>query len=251
MRNKRFVVPALVALGVFLGAVQSHRSAASAYADRQARRQQRMDVVIPQVQADTLFAAFDQIARQSGCAIHLDTKSLEAGSIDAKTECHVRLYDVTLAESLTVVSESYYLRTRLAWWWQGDTLCVGTADPKRVPMLRVFDVSDLTWVEDSKYLNLPTMCFGGPANNNTGGSGGGTTTGTGLFGSSAASASPDVDDSSVLATFIEEVVATDTWRSYGGTIGKISRMGGRLIITQTPENQEKIAMLLEKLRTPD
>jgi hypothetical protein len=47
---------------------------------------------------------------------------------------------------------------------------------------------------------------------------------------------------------IKSVVAPDTWRESGGTIGSIRELNGQLIISQTADNQKAIAELLAKLR---
>lgn len=169
MRNKRVIIPTCLLFGAFLSAVHSHRSAVQAFEDQEAVRGRRMNAMIVQVRADTLFEAIDQISRQSGCPIRIDRKSLEAASTDDQTPCRVRLFDVTLAESLKVIGQTYYLRTHLGWWWEGETLALSTAEEmsKHTTTLRAYDVRDLTWVEDAIYdfKDAPNTCFGGKGTN--------------------------------------------------------------------------------------
>jgi len=53
-----------------------------------------------------------------------------------------------------------------------------------------------------------------------------------------------------LVKLIESNVAPDSWRDQGGTIGAIQQLqgNGELVITQTPENHDKVQDLLDKLR---
>jgi hypothetical protein len=52
-----------------------------------------------------------------------------------------------------------------------------------------------------------------------------------------------------LVTFIERVIDPETWKNNGGWIGSSYEIGGLLVIVQTPENYERIARLLQELRT--
>ena len=47
---------------------------------------------------------------------------------------------------------------------------------------------------------------------------------------------------------IKSVVAPDTWKDSGGTVGSIRELNGQLIINQTMENQRAIVELLSQLR---
>lgn len=52
-----------------------------------------------------------------------------------------------------------------------------------------------------------------------------------------------------LVTFIERVIDPETWKDNGGWVGSSHEIAGLLVIVQTPENHERIARLLEELRT--
>jgi len=50
-------------------------------------------------------------------------------------------------------------------------------------------------------------------------------------------------------SLIVETIDPNSWREQGGTAGAIKELNGRLIVTQTWENQERVAELLAALRT--
>jgi len=52
-----------------------------------------------------------------------------------------------------------------------------------------------------------------------------------------------------LVRVIEETTAADSWKETGGTIGSIKELNRQLIVTQTWENQERVADLLAAIRT--
>ena len=47
---------------------------------------------------------------------------------------------------------------------------------------------------------------------------------------------------------IQEVVAPETWRDNGGSDGSLRMIDRLLVVTQTPERQQKVTELLEQLR---
>jgi hypothetical protein len=49
---------------------------------------------------------------------------------------------------------------------------------------------------------------------------------------------------------LEQFLATDSWKDNGGFSGSVVDLGGRFVITQTPENHLKIATFLRALRAP-
>jgi hypothetical protein len=50
-----------------------------------------------------------------------------------------------------------------------------------------------------------------------------------------------------IVKLITDMVAADSWRDAGGTVGSIREIGGILVITQTPENLQAIRDLLSRL----
>ena len=51
-----------------------------------------------------------------------------------------------------------------------------------------------------------------------------------------------------IVTLITTTVQTDAWEINGGTIGRISELDGKLVVTATPEMLRQVAALLETLR---
>ena len=52
-----------------------------------------------------------------------------------------------------------------------------------------------------------------------------------------------------MKTLIQDMIAPDSWRDAGGTTGAISVFDNRLVVIQTPQNQEKVQAFLKQLRT--
>jgi hypothetical protein len=60
-----------------------------------------------------------------------------------------------------------------------------------------------------------------------------------------------LNDAQELVDLIKTVVAPDTWRDNGGTVGAIRVLNGQLIVNQTLENHDQLAGLLTELsKTP-
>jgi hypothetical protein len=52
----------------------------------------------------------------------------------------------------------------------------------------------------------------------------------------------------VIEELIRRIVEPDSWDELGGR-GRIERVGALLVVTQTADNQKKVAELLEQFRT--
>ncbi|MCX5656082.1 MAG: hypothetical protein NTY65_15705 [Planctomycetota bacterium] len=131
------------------------------------------------------------------------------------------------------------------------------AEAKKVEplVIRMYNVQDLMMGRDSRYSGpLP------PTHPDAGGSGvqyyaaeaasvaGG---GAGLFGSAQAVGDQAAISSTLSPEVVEEVIHrtinSEGWEDEGGR-AKIIRVGALLVVTQTAENQKKIAELLEQFR---
>jgi hypothetical protein len=58
----------------------------------------------------------------------------------------------------------------------------------------------------------------------------------------------ELDAAEALVTLIQEEIEPETWRYAGGTSGGIRYFAGRLVVTQTEENQDAVMGLLGALR---
>lgn len=54
-----------------------------------------------------------------------------------------------------------------------------------------------------------------------------------------------------LTKHIKDIIASDTWKDNGGTVGQIRELDDRLIITQTPANQKLVKAMLDQLSEED
>jgi hypothetical protein len=51
-----------------------------------------------------------------------------------------------------------------------------------------------------------------------------------------------------LVRLIQDQIDSPSWKERGGQAGAIRELNGQLIVTQTPENQEKLIKLLDNVR---
>lgn len=198
-----------------------------------------MPVAELRLQGRTFREAVQQLSRAGGVPIRLDEKPLKAAGIDGKETLRLTLFDLPLERMLNLLLSDVPNTTQLAWMWQGDAILITTADQaaREPAVIRVYDVRDLD-LPATTYDSGPVFdgCFGSPQQPQIG-----------LFsGREISKADARYDD---VIKLITTTVAPETWRDAGGTLGSASVADGRLIITQTGENQRQVAHLLDHLRT--
>ena len=112
------------------------------------------------------------------------------------------------------------------------------ADPATQPangdiVTRVYDISDLLW-QKNDYL-APLQWDASPDQQ----------------GPQQANPSPNPTQQDLVGNIIkllEETVSADSWKDNGGTIGSLRELSGQLVVTQLPENHQKIQDVLDALR---
>ena len=114
-------------------------------------------------------------------------------------------------------------------------LADSTTQPARGDLVtRVYDISDLIWHKEDYLAPSQSDNAAGDQQNAQ------------QVNPSGNPTSPDLVDS--IVKLLEDTVAADTWKDNGGNIGSLRELSGQLVITQLPENQQKIQDVLDALR---
>lgn len=206
--------------------------------------------------------------------IFVNWRALEASAIDRNTPISTRLRNVKFSKVLrTILDDVGGGTVKLGYTIDEGVITISTLEDLAQNVdTRVYDIRDLI-INVPEFSNAPDFNLGG--NGNTGGTGGGfggggfgggggggfgggTSGGSGLFGNNTGNNNNNNNDEEEGPTrselveqiiqLIQDTVASDTWKDNGGTIGAVRELSGQLIVTQTPENQNAIGKLLEKLR---
>ncbi|MFP4104880.1 MAG: hypothetical protein ACLFVU_02225 [Phycisphaerae bacterium] len=217
---------------------------------------QKLNKRIPQLNFDGIAFkdVIDFLRDVSGVNIYVKWTMLQNAGIDQDTEVTVNLRDITLEKALrTILDDIGGIVTPLSYIIDDGVIEISTAeDLRQNTVTRVYDIRDLIF-------RVPN--FTGPRIDLDQ-----TTVGTdtddddddnGLFGNDD---DDDDDDNngeenmpsrSELIQGITEVITNtidrDSWPDRGDT-GAVEELHGQLIITQTPENHEKIQQLISQLR---
>jgi Flp pilus assembly secretin CpaC/tetratricopeptide (TPR) repeat protein len=231
-----------------------------------------LDRQLPDLRFDQVpFTDVIEFLRDSTQAnIFVNWRALEAAAIDRNTPISTRLRNVKFSKVLrTILDDVGGGTVKLGYTIDEGVITISTLEDLAQNVdTRVYDIRDLI-INVPEFTNSPDFNLGG-GNGNTGGLGGGgfgggggggfgggTSGGSGLFGGNTGSGNnnDDEDEGPTRSELVEQIiqliqdtVASDTWKDNGGTIGAIRELSGQLIVTQTPENQNAISKLLEKLR---
>jgi type II secretory pathway component GspD/PulD (secretin)/tetratricopeptide (TPR) repeat protein len=219
--------------------------------------QAQLDKRLPEVKFDAVgFNDVIEFLRDvSGANIFVNWRALEAAGIDRNAPVTARLRDVAFRKALDVILQDVGGGTvKLAYTIDQGVITISTADELATNTItQTYDIRDLI-INVPDFDNAPQFDLNA-ASQNTGGGGGGGGGGTSLFGGTGGGGGDEEQAGPTRTELVEQItnliqttVANDTWQANGGTVGTLSELNGTLIVTQTPENQEKVSALLEKLR---
>jgi general secretion pathway protein D len=206
----------------------------------------------------------------SDANIHVNWRALMAAGIEQTTKVSVDVRKITVKRALDLVLRDVSgsgaatgPESELRYVVDGGVLTISTkADLAKEPIRRVYDVRDLL---------VPVPDFEGPrielrqasqASSNVGGvGGGGGGGGTGIFGDASTGAGGqqrqnEMTKEKLMENFIALVrnaIDRESWAEVtggptAGTPGFISIFNGELVVTQTAQNHQALAELIEKLR---
>lgn len=187
----------------------------------------------------------------TGANIFVNWRAVEGAGVDRNAPVSARLRDVKFSKALTTILQDIGGGgVKLEYTVDEGVITISTEDDLASNKItQVYDVRDLA-------IDIPNFTrdnvTGSTTNNNnnnnnnstnsTNGAWGGTTTGGGQGGRNPQGGV------AALSRLISDIVAPDSWRTAGGTVGSIRQLAGQLIITQTPENHQKVQDLLAQLR---
>ncbi len=193
----------------------------------------------------------------SGASIHVKWNALEQAGINRDTPVNVKLTDVTIEKALRTVLDDVGGINPLGFVIDDGVITISTRnDLSRQVVTRVYDISDLIVRVPSfegPRIDLSNQSTNASSNNTSGGGGsggffgsGGNNTGGGnnVGGENQVSRQQLIGD---MLDLIRATISPDSWITASGT-GSIREMGGQIVVSQTPENQESLTRLLEQLR---
>jgi hypothetical protein len=192
---------------------------------------------LPEVKFDD--RPFDEVVESlrgmTGANLFVNWRALAAAGIERKATVAIHVRDVSVREALRLILDDVGGGTvRLAFKAGERVITISTVeDMQRETVTRVYDIRDLI-------VEIPD--FGPPQT-----AAALAATATRPASHSAATLTHD-DRVARVTSLVQETVDPESWRDAGGTVGAIRELGGQLIVTQTPENQEQVARVLETLR---
>jgi hypothetical protein len=249
--RRRLVLIALIVTAGLIGTVAGRSATvpASPPSTRPAREAAERDAGLHRVLAEIDFRgtpldqAVDALRDKTHANINVEWRALEAAGIDKQTPVHVRLSSLPLDHVLQILLTDVGGGTvKLGYHIDRGVILVSTDEVlSRTAVARIYDVRDLIEMDHRQRAKwgrlLPPDSAGAAA---VAPSPGGST------GAEPADSYADSVDS--LTALITNMVAPDSWRDAGGTIGSIREFGGRLVIITTPEIHDEIIDLLETIR---
>jgi type II secretory pathway component GspD/PulD (secretin) len=108
---------------------------------------------------------------------------------------------------------------------------------------RVYDISDLLWARNDYFAPAATMEMASEGNRPLFGGGAAPDGGNTISGPSR----QDLADN--IVKLIQDTISPETWKANGGNYGNLRELSGQLVVTQLPENHQRIQKVLEALRT--
>src|SRR5665213_3420000 len=254
---RRLLASVVVAGSLVCGLAPAPARAASA-----ARRQ--LNTTLPEVKFEgvALTDAMDFLRDVSGANMTVNWKALEEAGITKDTPVTVRLRSVSLRKALDMVLQEAGGGDKLAYDLDQGVIAITTRELADARMYtRVYPVQDLI-MDVPDFTDAPDFSLNSTSNNQNqnpqGGGGIGSTQvtqandlfgGSGTQGGQREKPGPTKQEMvDQITKLISETVAPESWREAGGTTGALRELQGQLIVTQTPENQQQLSNLLEKLR---
>ena len=175
--------------------------------------------------------AVETLARQCGANLVLDEQALRQNHFDCSTPVDLRLRNVSLRRALDALTGYAGSGAGVCYTLFGEQIVVTHRDGLGgYAYLRVYDVRDIHVeprppVDPAEYKNL---CF---------------------FQATETYVSPRQETDEELAWMIQDIDPIG-WADNGGTVGRVERASGRLVVLTTSETHRQIQSLLDQLRRP-
>lgn len=184
----------------------------------------------------------------SGANLFVNWKNLAAAGIDDATPITVRLRNIKFSKALSVILDSAGGgKAKLGYGVDNGVITISTADDlSKNVIVRVYDIRDLiVAIPDFDPKQDPKDDVAAPKIRPPATQPADAQSASKYDGKKVPSRNEIVES---IVKLIEDTVATDSWKSNGGSVGALRELQGQLIVTQTPENHREIVILLEQLR---
>jgi beta-lactamase regulating signal transducer with metallopeptidase domain/type II secretory pathway component GspD/PulD (secretin) len=168
--------------------------------------------------------------------IFVNWKALEASGVDRATVVSARLRDVKFSKALKMILKDVGgADVKLGYEVDDGVITISTEeDLAKNVVTRVYDIRDLIIDPGDDPLNDFV---------------GAETSKPGATSRPATQAqSPREQAVKLITQLLQDTIAPDSWKDKGGAAGSVRELSGQLIITQNPENQSAIELLLRQLR---
>ena len=187
--------------------------------------------------------AVDALRAKTHANIAVQWRALEAAGIDKVAAVHVHLSDLPLERVLQIVCDDIGGGTvKVGFQVDRGVIVVSTDEVlSRNAVARIYDVRDLIEMDHKQRTK-----WGRTTSPDAAGAAAVSPSPGGSTGAEPADSYAESVDS--LVSLITNMVAPDSWRDAGGTIGSIREFGGRLVIITTPQIHDEIIDLLETIR---
>jgi hypothetical protein len=185
------------------------------------RRALATSVVSFQCEAQPLEKCLREFGEKALVNVVVNWRSLQEVNVDRNTPVTLNLVAVNGEKALKTILAQASPLNLLGYTANQGVLDISTKEDlsgTKYQVVKVIDVRDLLQTDTSAYPTLVATQLRQRAAND-------------------------------LIDTIKMVVAPDTWKDFGGTIGSIRELNGQLIINQTMDNQQAILNLLAQLRT--
>lgn len=183
--------------------------------------------------------AITTLSRRAGVPIRIHTTALEAAGLKLNSRVNVQLTDATLGGALDGVLCAVKTDAKLDYWVAIDGIEVSTHDEEEAYVVtRVYDVRDIlkSFAEQGRdFWRSPT----------------------GFVVESTPGIPPRAapltfeEAQAALEKLVSDNVAAQSWKMNGGTTGELECAFGRLVVIQTPRNQDTVEALLLLLAKPE
>ena len=203
------------------------------------------------------------LRQQTGANIVVNWNALNNAGVQRNTPISLTLRGVPFEKVLSLVLQQAQGTggTQLGYSISGGVLTISTNDQlAQQKTTRVFDIQDLL-VQAPNFtapaFNLQNQSNSSGVQISSGSSGGGGGAGSSnLFsgaggsgaGGQAQAGKTRAEMVKEITQLIENTVARNSWIDNGGTVGSVREINGQLVITQTPNNLQKVSGLLKQLR---
>ncbi len=243
---------------------ESEQSSTESSADTMVRKRLGESVPSVSVQQQPFDDVVNLLRRETGANIVVNWNALANAGVQKQTPISLQLSNVPFKKVLSLVLQQAAGSggTPLGYSIEQGVITISTRDSLALQQqIKIYDIADLL-VQAPNFTNAPTFNLSSATQNSTsqvssqGGGGMGNIGGGGsIFQQNSAGGPGGAQQGKSrkamvheITSLIENTVDRNSWVDNGGSVGTVRELNGQLVVNQTPNNQTKIAALLQKLR---